>query len=281
MSEEYGWTTTASGRLRHLRRGSGRTVVLLHTLRTQLEYFGALLGHLAGDVDVLVPDLPGHGESDAPAVAYSADFFIASVEQLLDAAGVADALVVGESIGGSIALALAARDNPRVAAVIAVNPYDYGRWGGIRRSSPLANLIFTMILWPGVGPVIAGGATRGILRAVLSGGLVDTRHLPDELVETLHRCGRRPGHARALRSLSQHWRTWISARAAYPESSVPVTLVYGDEDWSRPSERHENATAIPGARTVALHHCGHFASLDQPSQIAAVIRSGLESTSSR
>src|SRR5262249_31927006 len=126
----YGWTTTAAGRLRYLQYGTGRQVVLLHTLRTQLEDFSALRNQLGDGFAFLVPDLPGHGESDAPRATYNAEFFASSVEQLLDAAGATDAVVVGESIGGCIALALAARGNPRVAAVVAVNPYDYGRWGG-------------------------------------------------------------------------------------------------------------------------------------------------------
>jgi hypothetical protein len=53
--------------------------------------------------------------------------------------------------------------------------------------------------------------------------LTDPTRLPADLVETMHRCGARPGHARALRSLSQHWRSWIVAREAYPHIRVPVT----------------------------------------------------------
>jgi pimeloyl-ACP methyl ester carboxylesterase len=50
---------------RYARRGDGPTVLLLHTLRTQAEYFAALVRHLDG-YDLVVPDLPGHGESSAP-----------------------------------------------------------------------------------------------------------------------------------------------------------------------------------------------------------------------
>jgi pimeloyl-ACP methyl ester carboxylesterase len=50
---------------RYARRGDGPTVLLLHTLRTQAEYFAALVRHLDG-YELVVPDLPGHGESSAP-----------------------------------------------------------------------------------------------------------------------------------------------------------------------------------------------------------------------
>jgi pimeloyl-ACP methyl ester carboxylesterase len=246
--------------------------VLVHTLRTQLEYFDCLLEHLdAGKVEVFAIDLPGHGESSAPAVDYTADYFTDSVAGLLDRLALTDVVVVGESIGGTIALTMAARGNPRISHAIAVNPYDYGSRGGIRRSTPLANALFTAILWPGIGPIVARASTPGILRRVMEGGLHDPRLLPAALIDEMYRCGRLPGHARAFRSLNAQWRTWVAARSRYPEIGLPVTLVYGSDDWSRPDERDANARSIPGVRTVSLERCGHFASLEKPDAIARLI----------
>src|SRR5919198_1812942 len=249
--------------IRYLRTGRGRPLVLLHTLRTQLDYFGPLLRHIdTGQMEVIAIDLPGHGESGAPPVDYTAGYFTDTVGALLDVCEVQDAVVVGESIGGSIALALAARGDPHVAHVVAGNPYDYGRRGGIRRSSALANVLFTAMLWPVVGSVVARTETKGILRGVLRGGLHDPAALPEELVEKLSRCGGLPGHARAFRSLCRHWRSWIDARALYGAIDLAVTLVYGDDDWSRPAEREANAHAIPGVRVTTLTNSGHFSSLE-------------------
>ena len=131
------------GELRFLRTGQGPTVLFLHTLRTQLEYFMPLVRALDPGLEIVAPDLPGHGRSSAPDVEYTAQYFTDVVEKFLDALDLRRVLLVGESIGASIGLALAARRNPRLAGVIASNPYDYGRRGGIRRSSPLANVVFT------------------------------------------------------------------------------------------------------------------------------------------
>jgi pimeloyl-ACP methyl ester carboxylesterase len=220
---------------------------------------------------VIAIDLPGHGESTAPHVDYTAEYFTDAVEALLDLLDVRDVVLVGESIGASIALILAARGNPRVERVVASNPYDYVRWGGIRRSSPLNNLVFTAMLWPGIGPLVPYAATKATLRVVMAGGLHDRHNLPGALVDDMHRCGLLPGHPRAFRSLSQQWRTWISARTTYPTINTPVTLVYGQEDWSLPAEREANACAIPGARPVTLPAAGHFASLEKPHEIANLI----------
>jgi pimeloyl-ACP methyl ester carboxylesterase len=50
-----------------------------------------------------------------------------------------------------------------------------------------------------------------------------------------------------------------------------VTLVYGEEDWSRPPERAANANAIPAAQTVTLRNAGHFSCVEKPHEIADLI----------
>jgi pimeloyl-ACP methyl ester carboxylesterase len=268
--------SVAGCELRYLRTGAGKPLVLLHTLRTQLEYFLPLLRELdTTNVEVIVPDLPGHGRSTAPCVEYAADYFTDAVDEFLVACDLRDAVIVGESIGASIALGLAARRSTRVARVVVLNPYDYGRWGGIRRSSALANVLFTAMLWPVVGSIVARTGTKEVLRRVLEGGLHDPRKLPPELVDELHQCGSLPGHARAFRSLCMNWRSWISARARYPAITVPVTVAYADHDWSRPEEREANLRTIPGARSASLGGCGHFSCLERPQDVARIIDGGV------
>jgi len=259
--------------VRYLRAGSGTPVVFVHTLRTQLDMFLHVIERLdTTQAEVIAIDLPGHGESAAPPVDYTAGYFSDAVEALLEQLQLHHTVFVGESIGASIGLILAARGNPRIAHVLAINPYDYGRWGGARRSSPLNNVVFTTILWPVVGPIVARAGTRRLLRLVLAGGLHDRHNLPPALAGQIARCGRLPGHARAFRSLCLQWRSWLSARTQYCQVNVPVTLVYGDEDWSHPAERDANARAIPGAHLVTLTATGHFASLDKPGEIAGLIQ---------
>ena len=64
------------------------------------------------------------------------------------------ATIVGISIGATISLVLAARRNPRVTRVIAVNPYDYWPAGGIRKSALAARLVLTPSGVPVLGTTI-------------------------------------------------------------------------------------------------------------------------------
>src|SRR5439155_19205157 len=119
---------------------------------------------------VYAMDYPGHGYSDIPRASYSAEFFVMTVSNTLDRLDVKDAVVVGESIGGSIALLLAARHNPRVRRVVAINPYDYDGGRGIRRSSVLANIVFGLNNVPLLGATVTRLRLHPIVKRVLEGG---------------------------------------------------------------------------------------------------------------
>jgi pimeloyl-ACP methyl ester carboxylesterase len=268
-------THLSAADLRYVREGSGPTVVLLHPLRMQLEYWTPLRQALGTGCDVVALDLPGHGQSSAPRAEYDAAHFTDGVEQFLEACDLRNVILVGESIGAAIALGLAARHDRRVGRVLAINPYDYGVGGGVRRSSVLAGVLFTMFSWPVIGELTLRVGTKGILRRILEGGLFDRTKLPSDLVDDLWACGALPGHAEAFLSLARNWWSWIAARATYATIQRPVTLAYSDHDWSRAHERSTNSSALAlatSARTLTITSCGHFAALDRPEQVAALIR---------
>lgn len=272
MSTSVFTATGAACELRYLRLGAGKPVVLLHPLRMQLEYFQPLINQLdTGRIEIIALDLPGHGLSTAPRVDYTARFFTDAMAEFLNYYSVTGATVAGESIGASITLGLAARGCPGVARVIALNSYDYGRGGGMGRSSAVAYVTFWLMLVPLLVLLVARAGTKAILRRVLEGGLHDLEMLPVELVDELAVSGSLPGHSRVFRSLAANWRTWIEAGATYPRISLPVTLPYGDGDWSRQAEREANLRVTGARELTPLPASGHFCSLDRPGEVAKLI----------
>src|SRR5262245_433848 len=69
------YVTVHGARLRYLKIGTGPPLVLLHTLRTQLDVFQKVIPELAREFTVYAVDLPGHGWSDIPHGDYSPAFF--------------------------------------------------------------------------------------------------------------------------------------------------------------------------------------------------------------
>ena len=258
--------------LRYVKVGQGPPLVLLHTLRTQLDMFQKVVPELSQHFEVYALDYPGHGFSDIPKVEYTPELFIKSVAGFLEQVNIENAAVMGESIGGSVALALAARHNPRVRGVIAVNPYDYDEGRGLRRSSAIANLIFGLNDVPILGSTFVRLRQYLVFQKVMEGGVFHREALPPDLLHEMYTVGNRPHHYQAFMSLVAHWADWEKARVEYPKIDVPVLLVYGDHDWSRQEEREANHRAIPGAQITIVKDAGHFLALDAPEALTLLIR---------
>jgi pimeloyl-ACP methyl ester carboxylesterase len=265
------YVTVGGTQVRYITAGEGPALVLLHTLRTQLDMFQRVVPMLAKHFRVYALDYPGHGYSDIPDADYTPDFFAASVAGFLEALEIRDATVVGESIGGSIALLLAARHHPSVRQVVAVNPYDYDGGRGIRRSSAIANILFALNDVPILGTTVTRLRQYPIVKRILEGGVYRRGAMPPALAREMYNVGNRPGHSRAFMSLVRHWAGWERARSEYGSIDLPVLLVYGDHDWSRVPEREADRQAVPGATLRTVQDAGHFLALDAPEELVRAV----------
>jgi pimeloyl-ACP methyl ester carboxylesterase len=63
----------------------------------------------------------------------------------------------------------------------------------------------------------------------------------------------------------------VAARALYGRVTAPVTLIYGEHDWSRVAEREANVALLRGANSISLPDTGHFAALERPARVAEIL----------
>jgi len=265
-----------NNQLRYLKTGSGEPLLLLHTIRTQLDYYEKIIPLLSEHFTVYALDLPGHGYSTIIDTDYTEPYFREAVVQFIERLDLNNLTIVGESIDGVLALTAASESKQRIKQVYSLNPYDYGDTygGGIRRSSAWGNIIIGSFGVPGIGFVSSHMENRFLLRRVLNGGLVDNKNIPDELLLEFNCVGGQKGYRNVERSTFSNWRSWLTARELYHNITVPVTLVYGDNDWSLPNERDANVTLLNNISTIMLKDVGHFSSLEQPERIAQIIIQG-------
>ncbi|MGH2849603.1 MAG: alpha/beta fold hydrolase, partial [Solirubrobacteraceae bacterium] len=95
------------------RGGAGEPLLCLHGFTDTWRTWELVLPHLERIHDVLAPTLPGHAGGAPVACDAGADELTDVLERLLDRAGIATAHVVGNSLGGYLALRLAMRGRAR------------------------------------------------------------------------------------------------------------------------------------------------------------------------
>jgi pimeloyl-ACP methyl ester carboxylesterase len=269
---EIGRVVVSGGaRVRYLRVGSGPPLVLMHTVRTQLDHFQLVIPQITDVYTVYALDFPGMGWSDiVPGASYEESALRAATLGVIDELDLSNVTLAGESMGATLALTASVDLGDRVRRVVAFNTYDFA--DGVKRASLFARLVAGSIEAPVVGPIVARLENKQIIRGVMRGGVRDPRHLPDHYLDELGRVGRRPGYPVVARAILRSLDSLIAARDRYARINVPVTLVYGDHDWSRPSDRQANIESVPGARHILLRDTGHFTALDAPQEVARVLR---------
>jgi pimeloyl-ACP methyl ester carboxylesterase len=249
------------------RGGSGSPLVLLHGLGLSWRSWQPVLDALEDCHDVVAADLPGFGESPplpdgaAPTPTRLAD----EVEAELDRLGLEAVAVVGNSLGGWVALELARRGRATRAVVISPS----GLESPPERAYVIA-LNELMHLRARFGAPLGRWLTAPALaRVALFGGLRGRpwRLSPEAGVRDLHDFGYSPGFQSTL-----HSTVATSAPMWLGEIRVPVRVAYGTLDLMLGVLTAPRfAAAIPGAELVPLPTVGHVPMLDDPKLVARTI----------
>ncbi|MEM8856519.1 MAG: alpha/beta fold hydrolase, partial [Pseudomonadota bacterium] len=237
-------------------------VLLLHGFGADTLVWPPLLLHLDG-VSPVALALPGHGESAQPVTTPSLESLAEAVAQSVEREGAAAGHVVAQSLGGAVALELAAI-------------------GALTMRS------LTLIAPAGLGPHINGPFLDGLTQAETVEGLAPWLALlfgadgsvPEGFARALHR--RRPGPVRAAqRRLAQtlfpHGTQVFDRRPVLADLAIPVRVIWGLEDQIIPQS---HADGLPGH--VAVHRLkgvGHLPHVEAPGTVARIVKETIRSAS--
>ena len=116
------WADFDGHRVFYQETGQGEpTVVFLHGWTCDHTFWRLQIPAVSREYRVLALDFIGHGQSDKPRVDYTQDFFVKGVEAVIDAAGVDQVVLVGHSMGASVARLYALKHPAKIKGFIIVD----------------------------------------------------------------------------------------------------------------------------------------------------------------
>ncbi|MGQ4619381.1 alpha/beta fold hydrolase [Nocardia sp. R7R-8] len=259
------WLETAPGEVTHYHdAGHGTPVLLLHGSGTGVSAaanWWQTVPALSGALRVIAPDLIGWGATIEPA---DASFGIREwgrhVLRLLDGLDLDQAWLVGNSLGGWVALQLAIDHPDRVLGVVSMGT------GG----APVTTAAIAHHLDPDI-------TTEG-LRAAFRNFVVDARLISDDMVAARQVVAEyevgigRLGKVMAARERDRHNLPLQADNLG--DLAVPVLLLHGLQDKVIPPARTwELVAQIPTADAVLLNKCGHWSMIERPAAFSDTIKS--------
>jgi pimeloyl-ACP methyl ester carboxylesterase len=242
------------------RGGSGPPLVLLHGFLDTWRVWELVLPALERSHDVLAPTLAGHA-GGPPLPQVSADAVVDAVEAAMDEAGFDTAHVAGNSLGGYVALALAARGRARTVVAFApaggwteVLDLEVGMQEQARAAAPHA------------AALLATAAGRRRATEFLT---VRYEHIPVELLahQMLGLAGCTAAEAMIANARREGWP--LDAERI----TCPVRIVWGTEDrlLPYPAAAERFRRELPQADWVELDGVGHYPQWDVPLEAAQLI----------
>ena len=270
---------TASGKLSILSAGAGDAVVLIHGLGATKGSFLPTVAALADSFRLIALDLPGFGDSVKPLrAAYHPPFFARSVLHLLDALRLKQAHVIGNSMGGRVALELGLRHPERVRRLVMLSPSL--AWRRQRSWAPLVRLLRPELGLLQLAPRWAVEAV--VHRTIPAAGSNWVQAGVDEFLRVyLTPRGRMAFYAAARQIYLEEPHGAKGFWTRLPRL-VPASLfIWGKRDGLVPIAFAAHVKrALPAARHLELD-CGHVPQLERPAETHAAIADFLREESGR
>jgi non-heme chloroperoxidase len=232
---------------------SGVAVLLLHGITDSWRSFEPVLSHLPNSIHAFALSQRGHGDADRPAAGYRPHDFAADVAAFMDALEIRPAVVVGHSMGASIAQRFAIDYPRRTLGLVLMG--SLATWRGHPDF---------VELWDSVVSTLTDPIDPGFVREFQESTLAQP--VPPEFLETIVQ--------ESLKLPAQVWRAVLIEGLLEADFSgelgkieAPTLIVWGDQDDLTRSGQEALAAAIAGSQLVVYPGAGHGVHWEEPESV--------------
>jgi pimeloyl-ACP methyl ester carboxylesterase len=259
--------------------GHGHALLLIHGMAGSSATWRAIIPQLSQKYRVIAPDLLGHGMSAKPRGDYSLGAFAVFLRDLLDELGVDRATVIGQSLGGGIAMQFVHQHRDYCERLALIGS------GGL---GPDLSPVLRMLSAPGAEFVLPVVAPQPVLNLgnklgswLTSAGIQAPRagqmwHAYSSLSDPRTR----QAFLRTLRSVVDYRGQSVSAlNKLHLTAGLPTVLIWGDHDRIIPvAHAYAAHDALEGSRLEVLEGIGHFPHVEAPAAVADILENFIATT---
>ncbi len=248
----------------------GSNVVLIHGLGASADIWMHNISAIASGYRVYAPDLVGFGHSDKPDVKYSPTYMSAFINDFMATLDIKDACLVGQSLGGGIAMQHILHSGSNVNKLVLVDS------AGLGREMPLVMRLATV---PFIGE-LALTPSRAGMAFVLRQLVHDPAVITDELIDIHFDINFKQGGVRTVLRVLRACATIKGARqdvldpvmTSLDKIKTPTLIIWGRQDKLFPVTQACSANEkIPNSHLYIFDRCGHIPNLERPDEFNKLV----------
>jgi pimeloyl-ACP methyl ester carboxylesterase len=248
---------------------TGSKIILLHGGSGSIEYWIYNIANLAKYHQVYAFDMVGSGKSDFPIAAYSLSYQTEFLASFMSACSIDSATLIGNSMGGAVALQFTSLYPDRVDKLVLVDSMGFGREISIG---------IRLITLPIVVNLLRPG--RWMIPAMLKSNFYHGKQISPEWMELRYPIFAMPGRNQAILSLGQSNFNLAGVRAdvyqpivdSLAKISQPTLIIWGEYDRIIPVKHaHIAAAGLPNSQLEIFPQCGHHPYLEYPDKFDRLV----------
>lgn len=268
--------TVGGQRIAYLDHGTGPVIVLIHGFGGSMWQWEHQQAALERQFRVLTPDLPGSGLSDKPDIAYRPDEMLQFLAGFLDALGIPQASLVGNSMGAGLAIGMALDHPDRVSKLVLISGLPPQVLDHLTNPSIKRALTTSTPSWlVSLGNRLFGGF---MVDRILKEIVYDHTLLTPAVLERSNRNRQRPGLIKPLMTVGDNLPAWEELYAPRIGTiAQPTMILWGEEDRVFPIKAgrllHD---LIPRSIFAVIPRAGHIPQWEQPELVNTRLLSFLQ-----
>ena len=248
----------------------GSNVILIHGLGASADIWMHNISAIASGYRVYAPDLVGFGRSDKPDVKYSPSYMSTFINDFMTALDIKDACLIGQSLGGGIALVNQLHFPGMVQKLVLVDS------AGLGRDMPLVMRLATV---PVMGELMLMPSRAG-MAFVLRHLVYDPSVITDKLIDIHFDINFNRGGAKTVLNVLRACATIHGARPDVLDSvmqhldniKIPTLIIWGREDRLFPVMHACFAKEkMPDSYLYIFDRCGHMPNFERPEEFNTVV----------
>jgi len=264
-------------KLHYVTAGEGPAVLLLHGWPQTWYEWRHVIDLLAGDFQVVAPDLRGFGYSAKPATGYDAATIVADLAALGDHLGLRDVTVIGHDWGGAFAYAYAAKTPGQVRAlgIVEMALPGVGVMEQAMAPAPDGNFLWHMGFQsvPDLPELLIAGKEKPYLRWFFEHFAYDPGAITAADLDVYVDAITQVGALRAGLAVYQDYFRTADQVAALAKTPLEIPVrAYGGEACLAGLPLISVQAAAPGAEGGVIERCGHWAPEERPDVVASIVR---------